>query len=135
MGPERWILCITLYITSFVLDLFDGMAARYFNQCSALGGVLDMVTDRCSTAGLLMILSWNEHYPQYRLYLLMCVVLDFGSHWCAMYAAATGGAHHKSLEANQDEFFFVTLFMLSPAHGVNPLALPEVMGANPIALL
>merc|ERR1712194_346365 len=157
MGPERWILCITLYITSFVLDLFDGMAARYFNQCSALGGVLDMVTDRCSTAGLLMILSWNEHYPQYRLYLLMCVVLDFGSHWCAMYAAATGGAHHKSLEANQDkfflmrwyyevyvffgyccvgqEFFYVTLFMLSPAHGVNPLALPEVMGANPIALL
>lgn len=32
------------------------MAARRFNQCSNFGGLLDMITDRCSTLGLLFIL-------------------------------------------------------------------------------
>jgi phosphatidylglycerophosphate synthase len=37
--------------------MFDGMAARKYNQCSTFGGLIDMVTDRCSTAGLLCVLS------------------------------------------------------------------------------
>ena len=45
-----------LYLYSFTADLFDGMAARKFNQCSQFGGLLDMVTDRCSTLGLLFVL-------------------------------------------------------------------------------
>ena len=48
---------IILYVSSFVGDLFDGMAARKFNQCSEFGGMLDMVTDRCATLGLFFILS------------------------------------------------------------------------------
>eukprot|EP00656_Telonema_subtile_P018082 TRINITY_DN19743_c0_g1_i4.p1 TRINITY_DN19743_c0_g1~~TRINITY_DN19743_c0_g1_i4.p1 ORF type:complete len:182 (-),score=45.06 TRINITY_DN19743_c0_g1_i4:101-646(-) len=134
---------ITLYVSSFVLDLFDGMAARHFNQCSSLGGVLDMLTDRCSTAGLLVILTWREHWPQYRLVFLLCIVLDFSSHWCAMYSAAIGGAHHKSAEATKDkfflmrwyyevyaffgyccvgqEFFYILLFVLAPGHNFNPV--------------
>ena len=55
--PEQWIAAIILYVSSFVGDLFDGMAARKFDQCSTFGGLLDMVTDRCSTAGLLCALS------------------------------------------------------------------------------
>ena len=55
--PHRWILAISLYVFSFVGDLFDGLAARKFDQCSLFGGLLDMVTDRCSTAGLLCVLS------------------------------------------------------------------------------
>jgi phosphatidylglycerophosphate synthase len=31
--------------------------ARQLNQCSDVGGLLDMVTDRCSTLGLLFVLS------------------------------------------------------------------------------
>lgn len=45
-----------MYLTSFILDLFDGIAARKFNQCSDFGGLLDMITDRCSTLGLFFIL-------------------------------------------------------------------------------
>ena len=45
------------YFISFCLDLFDGMAARHFNQTSKYGGTLDMVIDRISTSGLLMVLS------------------------------------------------------------------------------
>ena len=55
--PMQWKIAIICYISSFVGDLFDGMAARKFNQCSTFGGLLDMVTDRCSTAGLLCVLS------------------------------------------------------------------------------
>jgi CDP-diacylglycerol--inositol 3-phosphatidyltransferase len=61
--PQRWIVAITLYVLSFVGDLFDGLAARKFDQCSTFGGLLDMVTDRCSTTGLLCVLS-NEHSEQ-----------------------------------------------------------------------
>lgn len=58
--PQRWIIAVILYVASFVGDLFDGLAARKFDQCSLFGGLLDMVTDRCSTAGLLCALS-HEH--------------------------------------------------------------------------
>ena len=55
--PNRWFLALWLYIASFVGDLFDGLAARKFDQCSTYGGLLDMVTDRCATAGLLFVLA------------------------------------------------------------------------------
>ena len=55
--PSRWFLALWLYIASFVGDLFDGLAARKFDQCSTYGGLLDMVTDRCATTGLLFILA------------------------------------------------------------------------------
>jgi len=55
--PNYWYIALVLYVSSFVGDLFDGMAARRFDQCSTFGGLLDMVTDRCSTLGLLFVLS------------------------------------------------------------------------------
>ena len=45
--PTTTVMC---YASSFILDFFDGHAARALNQCSNFGSVLDMVTDRCSTA-------------------------------------------------------------------------------------
>jgi hypothetical protein len=56
-SPGHWVIAIACYVASFVGDLFDGMAARKFDQCSSYGGLIDMVTDRCSTAGLLCVLS------------------------------------------------------------------------------
>ena len=55
--PDHWEAAIACYVSSFVGDLFDGIAARKFDQCSSFGGLLDMITDRCSTAGLLCVLS------------------------------------------------------------------------------
>ena len=51
--PDRWLLALHLYVAAFAGDLFDGLIARSLDQCSSYGGLLDMVTDRCSTAGLL----------------------------------------------------------------------------------
>ena len=95
-NENQWHIAITAYIISFSLDLFDGMAARRFNQTSKFGAVLDMVTDRCSTALLLSILSilYPEHFQIY----LLLMALDISSHWMQMKAA--GQMHHKSSSQN-----------------------------------
>lgn len=67
--PTLWILAISCYVASFVGDMFDGMAARKYNQCSAFGGLIDMVTDRCSTTGLLSVLS-REYSKEPKLVLV-----------------------------------------------------------------
>lgn len=129
-----WILAISLYLGSFVGDLFDGMAARRFQQTSVYGGLLDMVTDRCSTAGLLYILDgeYSRYYYEhedhnyyilglllpisavYRLLFLGLILLDISSHWCQMFSTASVvGAHHKSSEGNRGSFFLVRWYYQS----------------------
>ena len=49
------LLTVIVYALSQLLDMFDGMAARIFNQCSNFGAVLDMVCDRASNGVLLAI--------------------------------------------------------------------------------
>ncbi|KAH9679190.1 CDP-diacylglycerol--inositol 3-phosphatidyltransferase 1 [Citrus sinensis] len=71
-----------LYFISFVCDAIDGWCARKFNQVSTFGAVLDMVTDRISTACLLVILS-QVYRPG--LVFVSLLALDIGSHWLQMY--------------------------------------------------
>ena len=95
-NQNQWHIALAAYIISFSLDLFDGMAARHFKQSSKFGAVLDMVTDRCSTALLLSVLSIV--YPaHFQIYLLL-MALDISSHWMQMKAA--GQMHHKSSSQN-----------------------------------
>ena len=123
--PTMAMEAITLYILSFAGDLFDGWAARKFNQCSDYGALLDMVTDRCSTAGLLFVLGCEaaakasameaseqptglslDQQPIVFQFLLM---LDVASHWCQMHAtlSANHAGHHKSKESNADKSLLV----------------------------
>ena len=53
---------------AFILDEFDGRAARAYNQSSNFGAALDMVADRSATAGLRLILA--QLYPQYLLFFI-----------------------------------------------------------------
>ena len=73
-----WQTAIVCYIASFSLDFFDGYFARLLNQCSKLGQVLDMVTDRCSTAVLLLVLAMKEN-TNANIYCGL-LALDFASH-------------------------------------------------------
>ncbi|CCI40185.1 unnamed protein product [Albugo candida] len=82
---------LVCYACSFACDYFDGLFARWLNQCSSFGAVLDMVTDRCSTAGLLFILA--HLYPAKSIYFLYILLLDFSSHWMHMYSSR---GHHKT---------------------------------------
>ncbi|RCV33405.1 hypothetical protein SETIT_7G081500v2 [Setaria italica] len=85
-----------LYFFSFVLDGVDGWFARKFNQASTFGSVLDMVTDRVSTACLLALLS-QCYKPG--LIFLMLLGLDITSHWFQMYSSLLSGkTSHKDVK-------------------------------------
>lgn len=82
------------YAISQTLDMFDGIAARALNQTSKFGAMLDMVTDRCSTVGLLIVIA--QRYPQYTLYCHIFIWLDIFSHWAHMLASlSSGSTSHK----------------------------------------
>ncbi|KFD60087.1 hypothetical protein M514_27729 [Trichuris suis] len=62
------------YVCSSLLDAVDGYAARYFNQSSLFGAMLDMLTDRCTTLCLLCALS--VFYPKQLLFFQIFAALD-----------------------------------------------------------
>ena len=80
----NWQLCISFYAIAFILDEFDGRAARAYNQSSNFGAALDMVADRCATAGLCLILA--QLYPNYLLFFIGAIALDISSHYYLIYA-------------------------------------------------
>ncbi|EOA19125.1 hypothetical protein CARUB_v10007794mg [Capsella rubella] len=85
-----------LYFFSFCCDAVDGWCARKFNQVSTFGAVLDMVTDRVSTACLLVILS-QIYKPS--LVFLSLLALDIASHWLQMYSTfLSGKTSHKDVK-------------------------------------
>jgi len=72
-----------------------------------------MVTDRCSTLGLLFVL-YGEYGDTnhnaggaFRMLFLSLAILDIASHWCQMYSTAALQIHHKSDEGNANRFFLV----------------------------
>ncbi|KAI8554042.1 hypothetical protein RHMOL_Rhmol05G0066800 [Rhododendron molle] len=126
-----------LYFISFVCDALDGWFARKFNQVSTFGAVLDMVTDRISTACLLVILS-QVYRPG--LVFLSLLALDIGSHWFQMYSTFLAGkASHKDVKDSTNwlfkayygnrifmcyccvacELLYITLFLLAKDHNEN----------------
>lgn len=80
---SRPLLFLPLYSLSCLLDAVDGHAARLLDQCSKLGAVLDMVTDRSTTAGLTAYLA--HIYPEYMAGFLVLIGLDLSSHYMHMY--------------------------------------------------
>ena len=89
-----WQLCIGLSAIAFILDEFDGRAARAYNQSSNFGAALDMVADRSATAGLCLILA--QLYPHYLLAFIGAIALDISSHYYLIYATGMrGAASHK----------------------------------------
>ena len=89
-----WQLCISFYAIAFILDEFDGRAARAYNQSSNFGAALDMVADRSATAGLCLILA--QLYPQYLLFFIIAIALDVSSHYYLVYATGIlGKTSHK----------------------------------------
>nr|CCA15221.1 phosphatidylinositol synthase (PIS) putative [Albugo laibachii Nc14] len=104
-------ISLLCYACSFACDYFDGLFARWLNQCSSFGAVLDMVTDRCSTAGLLFILA--HLYPDKRIYFLYILLLDFSSHWMHMYSSR---GHHKT-GLNERNFLLRVYYGCYPLFG------------------
>eukprot|EP01006_Ploeotia_vitrea_P015774 TRINITY_DN46084_c0_g1_i1.p1 TRINITY_DN46084_c0_g1~~TRINITY_DN46084_c0_g1_i1.p1 ORF type:complete len:207 (+),score=18.66 TRINITY_DN46084_c0_g1_i1:92-712(+) len=97
-----------MYLTSFLLDAMDGWAARVLNQCSKLGAVLDMITDRFGTMGLVMILA--DMYPQWLVWGILCNSLDLVSHYARMYATLSVGVESHKYMDQKKEFKLLWLY-------------------------
>jgi CDP-diacylglycerol--inositol 3-phosphatidyltransferase len=94
--------CSVLYSISCLLDALDGYLARLFKQSTTFGGVLDMVTDRCTTACLLVFLS--SAWPRWSILFQGLISLDLASHYMHMYATLSmGGAgqSHKKIDPDR----------------------------------
>ncbi|CAM6088564.1 unnamed protein product [Calypogeia fissa] len=90
------LLFVILYLISFVCDELDGRFARMLNQTSTFGAVLDMLTDRVSTAALLVVLT--HVYKSYFMLFLGLLALDISSHWLQMYSTLLGTkTSHKDM--------------------------------------
>ncbi|KAK4233858.1 hypothetical protein C8A03DRAFT_38398 [Achaetomium macrosporum] len=141
--------CSLLYSVSCLLDALDGYAARYFEQSTRFGAVLDMVTDRCTTACLLVFLS--SAFPRWAILFQGLISLDLASHYMHMYATlAMGGAEnsHKNVDKSRsrilslyytnktvlfiacalNEAFFIALYLLSFS---SPLLSPSLLQTVP----
>lgn len=126
--------CCLLYTISCLLDALDGYAARVFEQSTRFGAVLDMVTDRCTTACLLVFLS--SAFPRWAILFQGLISLDLASHYMHMYATLVvnhGNTSHKNVDKSQswllnlyytnktvlfimcaaNELFFIALYLLS----------------------
>ncbi len=94
--------CSLLYSISCLLDALDGVAARHFDQATRFGAVLDMVTDRCTTACLLVFLS--SAWPRWSLLFQGLISLDLASHYVHMYATlamGSAGQSHKKVDQSR----------------------------------
>ena len=121
-SPNLFIIC---YFASFALDLFDGMAARYFDQQSKLGATLDMVIDRISTAGLLMVLS--VFYSNQSHYFIFLMMLDVGSHWLQTHSGfmevPEDGEKLRDNHKNLEEKFWLLNFYYKNKYGLLTICL------------
>ena len=94
--------CSLLYSISCLLDALDGVAARYFQQSTKFGAVLDMVTDRCTTACLLVFLA--SAFPRWSIIFQGLISLDLASHYMHMYATLSmggSGQSHKKVDQSR----------------------------------
>ncbi|ELR02801.1 hypothetical protein GMDG_05738 [Pseudogymnoascus destructans 20631-21] len=136
--------CTILYSVSCLLDALDGYAARHFSQSTRFGAVLDMVTDRCTTACLLVFLA--SAFPRWSIVFQGLISLDLASHYMHMYATLVmggSGESHKKVDRSRsyilnlyytnktvlflfcalNEIFFIALYLLSFS-SPPPLPLP-----------
>lgn len=135
---------LAFYTLSFILDAFDGLAARALDQHSSFGALLDMLTDRISTCTLLTLIS--VHHRPSAVLALPLAFLDGYSHFLQFAAALTAGTSHKSAARGRvlnlyysrpvltfvctgNEFAFIAYYMIicdaaGPVLSLSPLASP-----------
>lgn len=99
--PTHCVLACTCYITSALLDAFDGHAARYFNQSTKFGAMLDQLTDRAGTAGLMMTLA--TFYPKYTFWFQISMAIDITCHWLYLHTSTLQGkTSHKFIDMSEN---------------------------------
>ncbi|CAA6668328.1 unnamed protein product [Spirodela intermedia] len=104
-------LFVGLYFLIFLCDGLDGWFARKLNQVSTFGAALDMVTDRVSTACLLVILShiYSHWLQMYRAYYRHRLLMGF-----CCWGLSNIIYMHLLVHSTQKNTFFTTKSFLHP---------------------
>jgi CDP-diacylglycerol--inositol 3-phosphatidyltransferase len=118
--------CSLLYSVSCLLDALDGYAARHFEQSTKFGAVLDMVTDRCTTACLLVFLS--SAWPRWALLFQGLISLDLASHYIHMYATLSmGGSDQSHKKVDKSRSWILNLYYTNKVRRPLQLHLARVL--------
>ncbi|KAF2882800.1 hypothetical protein ILUMI_23312 [Ignelater luminosus] len=104
--PTNYIIAASCYVVSALLDAFDGHAARYFNQSTKFGAMLDQLTDRCGTMCLCAVLA--HFYPQYSFWFLISMTIDIACHWIYLHTSLLQGkTSHKFIDMSENPIMSV----------------------------
>ncbi|XP_070507672.1 CDP-diacylglycerol--inositol 3-phosphatidyltransferase [Chironomus tepperi] len=104
--PTNYVISSWCYIISVLLDALDGHAARKFNQSTKFGAMLDQLTDRCGTMGLLVTLSY--FYPKYMFWFQLSMAIDVACHWFYLHTSLLQGkTSHKFIDMNENPIMHI----------------------------
>lgn len=104
--PTNYVVSSWCYIISVLLDALDGHAARKFNQSTKFGAMLDQLTDRCGTMGLLVTLSY--FYPKYMFWFQISMAIDVSCHWFYLHTSLLQGkTSHKFIDMNENPIMHI----------------------------
>lgn len=99
--PYNYTVACFCYVFSTLLDALDGHAARSFNQSTKFGVMLDQLTDRCGTMGLLVTLSY--FYPKYMFWFQLSIAIDISCHWIFLHTSVLQGrVSHKFVDLSSN---------------------------------
>lgn len=99
--PTNYIIASWCYITSALLDAVDGHAARYFNQSTKFGAILDQLTDRVGTMCLMVTLCL--FYPEYIFWFQLSMAIDIACHWIYLHTTLLQGKiSHKFIDMSEN---------------------------------
>ncbi|KOB69978.1 Phosphatidylinositol synthase, partial [Operophtera brumata] len=95
--PTHCTLACTCYITSALLDAFDG---------TKFGAMLDQLTDRSGTACLMVTLA--TFYPQWTFWLQLSLAIDITCHWLYLHTVTLQGkTSHKFIDMSENPIMHV----------------------------
>ncbi|XP_015790794.1 CDP-diacylglycerol--inositol 3-phosphatidyltransferase [Tetranychus urticae] len=99
---DDYLKALFCYFMSAFLDAFDGHAARLLNQSTKFGAILDQLTDRCGTMGLVMVLAL--FYPKYMFFFQLVNIIDIAGHWLHIWVSLLQGkSSHKFIDLSENK--------------------------------
>lgn len=77
---DQMLLAFLVFLLAGVSDAVDGIVARYFNQQTELGTVLDPIADKMMLVSVFIVLSYLGHIPLWLVILIVSrdILIIFG---------------------------------------------------------
>ena len=102
----NYIKASVFYFLSSFLDAFDGYAARYLNQATKFGAILDQLTDRAAL--LALVINLCVFYPEHLFCLQLSAIIDIASHWMYIWVGLLEGkSSHKLIDPSQSRILSI----------------------------